>query len=63
MSGGLPMTTIRITEDTSEAELLTWLEECSRYPQSPQRTASTDTLLDLLLVWAGLDSEEPCTHS
>lgn len=49
------MTTLaRITEDTSEAELLKWLYECSRYPQSPQRTASVDTLLDLLNEWAGV---------
>ena len=55
MCGGLPMTTIRITEDTSEAELLTWLQDCSRYPQSPQRTASVDVLLDLLNEWAGIN--------
>lgn len=45
---------IHITESTSEAELLSWLHDCSRYPQSAQRTASVDVLLDLLNEWAGL---------
>ena len=49
------MAVMRITEDTGEAELLAWLHDCARYPQSPQRTASTDTLLDLLLIWAGVE--------
>lgn len=47
-------TIARVSDDTDVAELLTVLHECSRYPRSPQRTASTDTLLDLLLVWAGV---------
>lgn len=46
-------TIARVSDDTTEAKLLAILHKCSRYPQSQQRTVSTDTLLDLLLVWAG----------
>lgn len=49
------MALARITEETSEAELLAWLHDCSLKPRSERRTASTDTLLDLLLEWAGVN--------
>lgn len=48
-------TIARVSDDTTVEELLTLLHECSRYAPSAQRTASTDTLLDLLLAWAGAE--------
>lgn len=45
---------LTITDDTTEADLLAMLQTCSRYPPSAQRTDGTDTLLDLLLEWAGV---------
>lgn len=46
---------IMINEITTEQDVITALATCSGFPQSPQRTASTDTLLDLLLIWAGVE--------